>query len=194
MTGLLVFGILAWLSASANELRAECFPIGPVSEEKRNPAVCPAGYGIKGISCQGSYCDDKILLCCSYTSSRVDEPSWWSPQFSEEGSGRYWDSRGIAKGLACYGNYCDNISLIFATPTSASNSGQCSWTYPFSEEGAHQAQCGFNSFVAGLHCSGSNCDSLSLYCCHFNGAVDGVQEGIRVPYPGLAGKGDSGNQ
>ena len=167
--------------------RAACYPTPWFSEETPS-AYCARGYAVKGIACRGSYCDDKMLLCCTY-SAQPDRPGryWGGPSISEEPPSGYADPRGFVDGLTCQGRYCDNVSLRFASSTAVRHTGACQTTAWFSEEGQNYRECPINHYVSGLNCRGGYCDDLSLVCCEAAGGRDGRLDGI---FPGGA-KGDT---
>ena len=41
----------------------------------------------------------------------------------------------------------------------------CAWSATFSEEGTGTGYCAQGKFVAGIKCTGGNCDNLQLWCC-----------------------------
>lgn len=161
---------LAWHEKSAAQDREQT--VGPVSEEN-SPAVCRNGFALAGIACQGPYCDNKTLICRSYT--RIDRSAayQWSDWFSEEGAdggrNQVEASSGFVTGIGCSGAYCDNLRLqLLVESGTLSNSGDCNWRpRAFSEEPNPRSEdaCPSGQFVAGIRCTGGYCDNLRLLCC-----------------------------
>lgn len=136
-----------------------------VSEET-GPVYCPAGYVLKGIDCNSSNCDIITLHCCPYRHG--DDMSYreWSPWFSEESPNFYTQTTGFAIGLNCRGNYCDDVQMDILSSPDFKNTGICSFIPAVSEEqGTEGAECGDGWYVAGMMCTGNNCDNVSVYCC-----------------------------
>lgn len=188
LTGLLALGVALATAALPGAARGACYPTEPISEEQP-PRSCGRGQVLKGISCGGKYCDNKILLCCTYTGGADPSPRYsWSPFFSEEGRGAQWNMGAFVKGLACNGRYCDNLALQYLFTPALRNTGSCYWSRRFSEEGRHFENCALDHYVAGVQCSGGYCDNLNLLCCRASGGRDGWRDGI---VPGGPGKGDA---
>jgi len=144
---------------------ADCFSVGYVSDGTGSK-FCPSGYAIRGITCQGPYCDNKLINCCPYMNGPDnDVKGGWSPRFSEERPNNlYTNKRGWIAGIACFGRYCDNISLNYFYSRNIGNTGQCHFRPFFSEEKGYD-ECPSGHFVSGLRCNGTYCDNISLYCC-----------------------------
>ena len=158
--------VLIFIIAGQNGYSADCFSVSYVSDGTGSK-FCPSGYAIQGITCQGQYCDNKIIKCCPYMNGNPDREirGGWSPRFSEEPPNNFYtNNRGWIAGIACFGSYCDNISLNYFYTKNLRNTGQCGFRRFFSEEQGSD-ECPPGQFVSGMRCNGAYCDNISLYCC-----------------------------
>lgn len=135
------------------------------TSEEHPPLQCTTGRLIRGVECQGQYCDNIRADCVTAGVSIVE--SSWTSYFSEEGNGsadeRTCAGNEFVTGIACDHDYCDNISLQCSLVTGRTK-GACAWSGWFSEEsGPSTAPAG--RFLAGVECDGSFCDNKRyLYC------------------------------
>jgi hypothetical protein len=145
--------------------RTSCQWISGLSEENKGVWQCPSGYLLRGIKCNGRYCDRKDLLCCPYKDSAdTDRFISWSPWISEEKIG-YGTAQGFVGGIQCSGRYCDNIRLQFIKTIHIRNVGNEYSTVWFSEERPNNiGQCSEGEYVTGLRCSGRYCDNIKITC------------------------------
>src|SRR5690606_29571061 len=94
--------------------------------------------------------------------------SFWTPYFSEEGSGpadegRCTGPRRWMTGLACMGSFCDNLS-IRCTQFPDTSASDCRWSDWHSEEdGRFNAPNGF--FLKNIECDGDYCDNKRYRYC-----------------------------
>jgi len=159
----------------------------PFSEETPF-SNCPAGKVMIGLECSGSHCDDKRLVCGvpsassgTYSSQGADlyvDPLQWTRAWFSEGNFSFFLHRWV-NGIECSGSYCDNLRLrgqdVFSdsskTHQVSSVDSSCYWTGWISEENPadsntqNYAVCRKDHAVAGVACSGSYCDNLTLMCC-----------------------------
>jgi hypothetical protein len=147
-----------------------CVTLSRVSEEGDNSRRCPAGYLLSGMKCSGGYCDNKVLKCCPYLDGNADAQmrnyhSEWISEESGGGRSNQYSTRDFINGLSCRGAYCDDVFPHAVSSPRFRNAGACRWTRYFSDEPPAGAQCGGDTFVAGIRCRGSYCDDLSLQCC-----------------------------
>lgn len=125
---------------------------------------CPQGQFLRALRCRGDYCDDMQLMCCN----PADHPAPPQQVVSQYvGAGGYTCPTGFAMaGARCAGSYCGAIELHcrrYAPGPDAD--GTYAWTPSFSEEGRESGADKFESdsaLVAGLRCSGENCDNVAL--------------------------------
>lgn len=165
----------ATLAPTAEPALPECRWTAHVSEEPPAERSCASGYALRGIRCEGRYCDNMELYCCPYVSgedpagARQWSDKWFSEETPGEGANADQTNAGFVTGIRCSGRYCDSLSLEFLTSPSLPNAGQCSFQPFFSEEGAMSGEnedfCPEGHFVAGLACREDYCDEVSLYCC-----------------------------
>lgn len=141
------------------------------SEEGSDVMICKSGFAVAGVSCHGSYCDNKRLLCRPYLSSQDNAFSaYWHPKvISEEQPNASFRTDilpepGFVSGLGCNGRYCDNISFYVITTPHIMHTGQWEWKPFFSEESPGRSICAQDQFVTGVGCKGDYCDSISLHC------------------------------
>lgn len=164
-----------------------------VSEEGGGPPTfCTAlNEGAVGFGCRGNYCDDVRLFCETLPFAISFQNYQWTGFFSEEDSGigrlyssgwyRYdgdnyevchgtWTA-GIVTGIRCRGNNCDDISLECARPvktkygvTYSATLTNCSWSGWYSEEQG-SVDFGWNRYITGVQCGGSNCDNKRFLVC-----------------------------
>jgi hypothetical protein len=152
-------GSLSWPPAVPP---ATCSLTPPFSDENLDGGSCPGT--LRGIKCEGSYCDNLTLECCSLPAVSANPGTgYWSDFFSEENDGQHICAEGrYVQAIRCSGRYCDNLSL--RCESKGAVNGSCRWTGFFSEEDPI-GECDASEVVAGVKCSGRFCDSLSLYCC-----------------------------
>ena len=192
------FLALSLATGLSHEATANCYATPEFSEEDDGGASCVSGFVVKGVSCRGSYCDNKILLCCSYTEYSKDtlhsddQTQYnYSKWFSEEQGRRVNTSRFVA-GIECSGKYCDKLRIEFVRTPRLRNSGDCYRTDFFSEEdseeGDNYRECKLDYFVSGVWCQDDYCDNIALTCCYSHDAEDGIREGFdpQGPYGGKA--------
>jgi PKD repeat protein len=143
----------------------EPFRTSSVSEET-DPAYCPPGHVLNGIECYGDNCDNMVLRCCPYRNGEDQSSNFeWSPWFSDE-TNSYTQGSGFVTGVDCDGDRCDNVQLLIMSSPYLKNTGVCSFIQEVSEEqGSEGAHCGDGWYVAGMRCTGNECDNVSLYCC-----------------------------
>lgn len=149
-----------------NGYAEECKTVSYVSDGTGSK-FCDPGFALKGITCKGPYCDNKIMTCCSYMNGQPDPNvrGGWSNRISEEPPNNYFiNSSGWIAGMKCFGRYCDNMSFNYFSTPNMRNSQQCYFTNYFSEERGYDG-CSKDYFVSGLACSGAYCDNIKLYCC-----------------------------
>lgn len=148
-----------------------CLNLPPMSEESgRDSRRCTSGYLLSGIECSGRYCDNKRLRCCPYLDGQADRTarnysSRWISEETGGGRSNQYSTKDFINGLTCRGSYCDDLYPHATQSAHFRNTGVCRWTAFFSEEPPSKANCAGGSFVAGMKCSGSYCDNLSLQCC-----------------------------
>lgn len=166
-----------------------------VSEEGGGPVAGCNGTSeaASGAGCMGDYCDDVRLLCTTLPYGATVNPSsvYWSEWTSEEtdgttthsSSGWYasdadnyhvcdWSGTpGFVTAIRCSGSYCDDISIQCSQMSVhwvglnlAVGATNCAWSAYYSEEQG-SIDFGTNRFIAGVMCSGSNCDNKSYYVC-----------------------------
>lgn len=138
------------------------------TSEEFAPLQCVSGRLIRGVECQGRYCDN-IRADCVDAGVTIVESSWTS-YFSEEGNGsadeRICPGNEFVTGISCDHSYCDNISLQCSL-VSGRTKGACAWSGWFSEEhGPSTAPAG--RYLAGVECDGSYCDNKRYYYCAAN--------------------------
>lgn len=139
----------------------------PFSEEFAGRQFCPGA--IRAVRCEGDYCDNLSLDCCSTPAVPRSNDYYTSPFFSEDSLASFHicqDGRYV-RGVYCQGDYCDDLSLHCEGPGIV-NTNACRWTGEFSEEGTGIGSCNGDEVVAGIACTGSYCDNLNLYCCKTN--------------------------
>lgn len=129
---------------------------------------CQNGFAVRGMKCEGRYCDNMTLTCCPYISG--SDPAlgtMWSGWFSEENppNNKVYSSTGFVCGLRSTGEYSDNLSLQLMVSSNLKHVGACQTLEMFSDEQAQGSKCADNAFVAGVECWGSHCDNLRLTCC-----------------------------
>lgn len=167
-------GCVSGASGGAEPGSADCVSLRKVSEEDP-PVQCPAGYLVRGMGCNGQYCDDKQLTCCRYRSGEGDAIGCHQGPYSiseEPPQNRFFTESGFLCGLGCSGRYCDWVRAWTLDDPILGNTGNC-FEAPFiSEEvpGSYR-ECPVGWWVAGLICKGRYCDSLSLICCEATGAT-----------------------
>ncbi len=159
---LLVFVVSGFMAAN---VFAACKLVGPFSEEGSAQGLCEDGYAVRGITCKGSYCDDKTLNCCNDNMPAIwPNSDSFSSEFSEEASGP--PSRvGYAKilvGMRCSGSYCDNLTLLYQAVNASSIKQDYQWGNWFSDNNTFN--CSDNGYAVGVACKGKYCDDLSLLC------------------------------
>ncbi len=85
-------------------------PWGPWFSEEGAPSddryECPAGQGVRGLRCDGGFCDN-ISLQCSDVGS-VSSSAWESYTVSEEQGAYSVPTDHYLCGLECDGSNCDN--------------------------------------------------------------------------------------
>lgn len=134
------------------------------TSEEYPPLTASNGQLISAMFCGGAYCDNIYL---GYENVGVNY-TWnsWTTYFSEEGT--YWrtcdGSNSFMTGISCQGDYCDNVSLQCTVVSGKTKTGYCYWTPYFSEEAGY-SYLPDGYYAAGLACSGSNCDDLSILAC-----------------------------
>jgi hypothetical protein len=139
------------------------------TSEEYPPLICPQGQAVRGVDCNGGYCDN-VSLYCQNTGRSTGWQSW-QPYFSEEGSGWADESHCPSgdmwvTGVACHGGYCDNLSLQ-CTQFIGSSTGSCAWSTWYSEEQApFIAPWGY--YIHGIECDGGYCDNKRYYYCWMN--------------------------
>lgn len=129
---------------------------------------CQSGFAVRGMKCEGKYCDNMILTCCPYMSGSDPAASTsWSNWFSEENppNNKVVSNTGFVCGLRASGEYSDNLSLNLLSSSNLRHIGACQTLELFSEEQTAGSTCAGNAFVAGIECWGSHCDNLRLVCC-----------------------------
>ena len=136
------------------------------TSDELEPISC-GGTLVNGVQCRGAYCDDIRYYCLQTPGVRTD--SYWTPQFSEEGSSTgknrgfcnegYWVS-----GIACEHDNCDNVSLECSQMANVS-AHDCNWTGWHSEESGGQLWFGTGYYARGAECRGSKCDDMRYYVC-----------------------------
>lgn len=139
-----------------------CITTNRVSDETQ-PAICPNGYLMKGITCRGKRCDDKYITCCRSSKGLSHNNTFWSGWFSEESNNTRFYPDGALIGLACSGGYCDNLNL-YVVPMITGKSASCFQNNFYSEEQGY-GQCPDYYVVSGITCTGDNCDNIALICC-----------------------------
>ena len=136
------------------------------TSDEFGPVSCQAGFAVRGMKCQGKYCDNMILNCCPYKVGADSAASFsWSAWFSEESPNKIISADGFVCGLKASGEYSDNLSLQILRSSNLKHVGACSTLSLFSEEQPEGSTCPTNAFVAGVECWGSHCDNLRLVCC-----------------------------
>jgi len=152
------------------EVEGQCYSTDWFSEEGSGRADCDPGYAVRGITCEGRYCDNKQLYCCTDNlptldpNNRID-----SPWFSEEDSDGFVDENRALTGLGCSGRYCDNLQMTMHGFEGGTPPIQSSWWQNgFSEEPPGYDRCRDNGYVAGIKCSGDYCDNLRFFCINYN--------------------------
>jgi hypothetical protein len=138
------------------------------TSEELPPISCTGTQLVRGIDCDGSYCDNVRIDCVSSgrTLGDVDATDF----FSEEGAAFGNNQRTCAAdqwmtGISCQGNYCDRISLE-CMEIVGSIANDCQWTTPtrYSEEDP-PFSAGAGRFVRGVRCFNSNCDRKEYFHC-----------------------------
>lgn len=159
------------LLATTQGVAGEQFPYwsNATSEEDwKAPAECLNGGVVKGLSCQGSHCDDTALLCDpSYV---VSFPEIWSDNFTDGGDNQQkrCPDGSLVTGLACAGSSCDDLSIKCSNVPSFKPQ-RCQWSKVKMTDGPMASLERFwfpeGYALAGLHCEGSYCDDLYAYLC-----------------------------
>lgn len=96
------------------------------SEESSAGQICPSGYVVTGIKCDGDFCDNKQLQCCRVPGLNVSGSLKYSPYFSEEIQNFYKDDEEVVVGMRCKGRYCDNVSPYNQKRSSSKRNLDCS--------------------------------------------------------------------
>ncbi|HTU58582.1 MAG TPA: hypothetical protein VMF89_09110 [Polyangiales bacterium] len=134
------------------------------TSEELPPAMCADDTVATKVECNGSRCDN-IRVTCTNAPRDLQGHSWTAYK-SEEAGYNYCPAGSYATGIDCRGAYCDDEAIQCTRLTSAVQSN-CQWVGPFSEEApVNFGQCPANKFIAGLYCSGGNCDNQHIYCCN----------------------------
>lgn len=140
----LVTGLL--LSAASAAMAGVSFWTSWFSEEGTYWRTCGGNYGVQALQASGNFSDNLALGCTPWPlGSLSNDGSYWSNWFSEEGNS------GIDK-IQC-AHFPDGHQECDTIPT-GSNLHACFGGFGSANKGV----------VAGVACSGSNCDSLSLLC------------------------------
>jgi len=152
------------VSALRNE---PCVFMQQLSEEGENRRLCPSGHALRGVRCDGEYCDNKDLLCCPYLEGAADPSSKQinSKWISEEYPNNTVQSRKFLYGLTCKGYFCDEVLPHQFRSTRLVNSRECGWTGWASERPGGWLDCALGAFAAGMRCRGDYCADVGLYCC-----------------------------
>lgn len=151
------------VSALSNE---PCVFLARVSEEGESVRRCPSGYALRGLRCNGTFCDNKDLLCCPYLGGEPDPTSKdMNSRWVSEEIPNTMTSKRFLNGLSCRGPYCDDVFPHQFKSARLVNSRECGWTAWYSEQSAPWLDCGLGSFIAGLRCQGNYCADVGIYCC-----------------------------
>lgn len=137
----------------------------PTSEELP-PRTCPTGYAVDAMECTGSDCDNVALHCGQI--STASSPDTFLPYISEEAAKPNFIQCGPNRfivGIACQGSHCDNLSIQCATFANRSrDDSTCAWEAFFSDE-QRFGLLPDGYAAAGLQCTGSHCDNMSMFRC-----------------------------
>lgn len=138
------------------------------TSEEFAPLECASNRLIRGMDCEGSFCDNVRADCV--TASVTTGESSWTSYFSEEGSGdadqRICPGNEFVTGFTCKDSYCDKVSLECSL-VSGRTKGNCAWSSWYSDEdGPWTAPNG--RFLVGVECDGSFCDNMRYRFCAAN--------------------------
>jgi hypothetical protein len=139
------------------------------TSEEYPPLICPNRHAVRGIDCEGDYCDN-LSLDCRFT-GRIQGEHAWQPYFSEEGEssadeGHCYGDNTWMTGINCRGSYCDDLTMRCSVLV-GSSTGTCTWSSWYSEEQApFVAPSG--RYLKGIECDGSYCDNKRYYYCWMN--------------------------
>ena len=137
---------------------------GPWASEETPPTMCADDTVATRLECSGSNCDNIRVSCTNAPKDLLGYS--WGPYRSEEQGTNNCPAGSYATGVDCRGNYCDDES-IQCTVMQGATHANCEWVGPFSEEAPRNfGQCPSGKFIAGLFCSGSNCDNQYINCCN----------------------------
>lgn len=134
------------------------------SEEPPSEDTCPADYVLKGIKCEGAYCDNKWLRCCRYGYGNDRSERYWTPYWVSEETGPYFERDRWVTGLRCRGKYCDDLKIQMLKTPRLGNGGEIGG-WQVSEETDGYVSCPANSYVCGIGCDHDYCDNVILHCC-----------------------------
>jgi hypothetical protein len=160
----------ALMTANVLAEAENCYYTDKFSEEAPGRADCEPGYAVRGMTCDGRYCDDKQLNCCADHLPTLDPSNRKdSPWFSDPSS--YLDVTRVLTGLACRGRYCDDLQMRMygfrdGLPL------KTTWTEGWlsEEQGSRNCTDGGTKygFVVGIECQGDYCDNLRFTCADYN--------------------------
>jgi len=108
----------------------------------------------------------------------VSDGGYWHDQFDENyqicqyPNAREGGYAGLVSGIRCRGNYCDDISLECTQPVKPTANGNvkvrttnCQWTTNTYSEEQGSVDFGYNRYIVGAECFGSNCDNKKFLVC-----------------------------
>jgi hypothetical protein len=153
----------------ANDASGEIGEWTAYTSEEHPALSCPAGQVVRGIDCEGSFCDNIALYCAA--TGLASGATKWLPYFSEEGSGGTDEGRCASDdtwmtGIHCKGGFCDQLS-IQCTQMLESSTGACVWSHWHSEEQApFVAPAGY--YLDGIECDGPFCDEKRYHHCEMD--------------------------
>jgi hypothetical protein len=133
---------------------------------------CRDGYLVTAMQCTGRYCDNMRMLC-TYSGQKSIIKQTLSTFSEESPNSRICSNPYFVTQIQCTGDYCDNLTLSCSNFSYLQrNSADCYWTSSFSEEqSAMYLKSGY--YLAGVKCTGSNCDNISMYGCRAVASPDG---------------------
>jgi hypothetical protein len=166
---LLLFVVSGFMTGHVLAEEPNCYTTPWFSEEGDGKASCKEEHAVRGLSCQGSYCDNKQLYCCSDNLPTLDPDNQIdSPWFSEEPPSGFQDVNRVLTTLSCSGRYCDNLQMTMNGFEGGMPIIKAAWWQdPFSEEPPGYDRCRDSGYVAGIACSGRYCDNLRLFCVNY---------------------------
>jgi hypothetical protein len=171
-SSLLVAAVVGSTLMTANVLAetTNCYYTDKFSEEAPSRADCNEKYAVRGLTCDGRYCDNKQLYCCADHLPTLDPDNNKddSPWFSDPAG--HADLTRVLTGLACQGRYCDDLQMRmfgFKNGTPIRNI-QAIWVQGWFSEEQGGDKCKAYGYVVGMQCQGDYCDKLRLLCARYN--------------------------